>query len=82
MFRCLAIKLGIQAFHTYLTGWTFTIETDHQLLEYKRQQCKADMMESIPSRIPCSSWFDITLESGTVTNADAQLLPRTNLDPD
>ena len=32
--ECLAIKLSVQAFHTYLMGHTFTIQTDHKSLEW------------------------------------------------
>lgn len=32
--ECLAIKLSIQAFNTYLMGRTFTIQTDHRSLEW------------------------------------------------
>ena len=32
--ECLAIKLGVQAFHVYLVGCTFVIQTDHRSLEW------------------------------------------------
>ena len=32
--ECLAIKLSIQAFHSYLVGKAFTIQTDHRSLEW------------------------------------------------
>ena len=32
--ECLAVKLGIQAFKTYLSGRHFVIETDHRALEW------------------------------------------------
>ena len=32
--ECLAIKLSIQVFNTYLMGRTFTIQTDHRSLEW------------------------------------------------
>lgn len=32
--ECLAIKLSVQAFHTYLMGRTFVIQTDHRALEW------------------------------------------------
>ena len=32
--ECLAVKLGVQAFRTYLLGKPFAIETDHQALEW------------------------------------------------
>ena len=32
--ECLAIKLGVQAFHPYLMGCTFRIQTDHRSLEW------------------------------------------------
>ena len=32
--ECLAIKLSIQAFHPYLMGRTFSIQTDHRSLEW------------------------------------------------
>ena len=32
--ECLAIKLGVQAFHVYLVGHTFVIQTDHRSLEW------------------------------------------------
>ena len=32
--ECLAIKLSIQAFHSYLMGKAFTIQTDHRSLEW------------------------------------------------
>ena len=35
--ECLAIKLAIQAFHVYLLGRKFTIQTDHRSLEWLRR---------------------------------------------
>ena len=32
--ECLAIKLGVQAFHVYLMGCTFKVQTDHRSLEW------------------------------------------------
>ena len=32
--ECLAIKLGVQAFHVYLMGRPFVIQTDHRSLEW------------------------------------------------
>ena len=32
--ECLAVKLGIQAFQTYLMGRQFIVETDHRALEW------------------------------------------------
>ena len=32
--ECLAIKLGVQAFQTYLLGQEFVIQTDHQALQW------------------------------------------------
>ena len=32
--ECLAIRLGAQAFHVYLVGRTFVIQTDHRSLEW------------------------------------------------
>ena len=32
--ECLAIKLSVQAFHTYLIGRAFTIQTDHKSLQW------------------------------------------------
>ena len=32
--ECLAIKLGVQAFHVYLVGQPFVIQTDHRSLEW------------------------------------------------
>lgn len=32
--ECLAIKLGVQAFHVYLIGRSFTIQTDHRSLAW------------------------------------------------
>ena len=32
--ECLAIKLGVQAFHVYLLGRPFMIQTDHRSLEW------------------------------------------------
>ena len=32
--ECLAIRLGVQAFHVYLVGRTFVIQTDHRSLEW------------------------------------------------
>ena len=43
--ECLAIKLGVQAFHVYLIGRSFVIQTDHRSLEW------LDRMKSSNARL-------------------------------
>ena len=73
--ECLAIKLAIQAFNTYLMDRTFTIQTDHRSLEW------LDRIKDTNPRLTCWSLFlqgysfTVKYRSGTA-NANADALSR------
>ena len=73
--ECLAIKLAIQAFHTYLMGRHFTIQTDHRALEW------LDRIKDTNARL--TRWslflqgFDYTVQYRTgAANGNADALSR------
>ena len=51
--ECLGVKLGVQAFRTYLLGRHFTIETDHRALEW---------LDHLKENNPCLTRWSISLQ--------------------
>ena len=56
--ECLAIKLSVQAFHTYLIGRTFTIQTDHKALAW---------LDSLKDTNPHLTRWSLSLQSYSYT---------------
>ena len=70
--ECLAIKLSVQAFHTYLMGRTFTIQTDHKALAWLDSLKDTNQRLTRWSLLLQSYSYTVEYRKGTANgNADA-----------
>ena len=57
----LAAVFGAERFHTYVYGWSFTIESDHKPLESISQKILADMPAWLQCMMLCLQGYDFTI---------------------
>lgn len=77
--ECLAIKLGIQAFNTYLMGRKFQVQTDHRSLKWLSQLKESNSRLTRWSLFLQTYDFLISHRSGK-KNANADTLSRLGMD--
>ena len=57
----LAVVFGSEQFHTYVYGWSFTIKSDHKLLESISRKNLADMPAWLQHMMLCLQGYDLTI---------------------
>ena len=57
----LAAVFGVERFHTYVYGWSFTIESDHKPLESIYRKNLADMPAWLQCMMLCLQGYDFTI---------------------
>ena len=57
----LAAVFGVERFHTYIYGWSFTIESDYKLLESISSKNLADMPAWLQCMMLCLQGYDFTI---------------------
>ena len=57
----LAVVFGAERFHTYIYGWSFTIESDHKPLESISRKNLADMPAWLQCMMLCLQGYDLTI---------------------
>ena len=57
----LAAVFGAERFHTYIYGWSFTIESDHKPLESISRKNLADMPAWLQCMMLCLQGYDFTI---------------------
>ena len=56
----LAVVFRVERFHTYIYGWSFTIESDNKLLESISRKNLADMPAWLQCMMLCLQEYDLT----------------------
>ena len=57
----LGVVFGAERFHTYIYGWSFTIEPDHKPLESISRKNLADMPVWFQCMMLCLQRYDLTI---------------------
>ena len=57
----LAAVFGVERFHTYVYGWSFTIESDHKMLESISKKNLADTPAWLQCMMLCLQGYDFTI---------------------
>ena len=59
--KMLAAVFVVERFHTYIYGWSFTIKSDHKLLESISRKNLADMPAWLKHMMLCLQGYDFTI---------------------